>query len=144
MSEPTNWPDHGLPKFLLVQDAKPFRSDELADHLRIAVLTPIERVLAVEAMVAAKACEYLTSPLRPTVRQAWLELQEQGSLVGMTVESFLSERTFYRRVGDLRARMERVSGRPKRFSTGLASSSRRRRKALSSIDGPISPKRKGA
>jgi hypothetical protein len=144
MSEPMKWPHQGLPKFLLVPDASPFRSDELTDHLRIEVQTPIERVLAVEAMVAAKACEYLTSPLRPTVRQAWLELQEQGALAGMTVDSFLSERTFYRRVGDLRARMERVSGRPKPCSTGRASSSTQRRKSLSSIYGPVSPRRKRA
>ncbi|WP_032992173.1 hypothetical protein [Rhizobium leguminosarum] len=104
-------PHCGVPKFLSVPSGHPFRSEELARRLCFALLTPAECAVEVAAMVANKALECLTSRQSPTIRHAWLDLEAEVALGGLKVESFLSDRTFYRRVAERRARMGRARSR---------------------------------
>ncbi|MGO8532056.1 hypothetical protein ACC756_17095 [Rhizobium ruizarguesonis] len=120
MIKSKQWPYHGVPKSLCRTGESPLCSEGLVRDLRLALATPDERKREVERMVAEKVAERLTSMLRPTTRQVWLDLTAEVAFQGLRLEDFLSDRTFYRRVGKARARENHARKEAKLRSHGGA------------------------
>ncbi|MGR9408159.1 hypothetical protein ACU8MI_16665 [Rhizobium leguminosarum] len=88
-------------------DGSLIRDGALSSELLLTAIAAWNRQEAKRSVVEAVDLR-LSSPLRPTTREVWLRLV--GAFYELELPAFISERTFYRRVAEERAR-RRTRGR---------------------------------